>query len=65
MMINNNYELPDKLKLPHTEIDENGNAHPHPGYMMKKCLKCRCMFISAVTSPFNTCGRKICEIAKT
>ena len=60
-----NWELPEKLKLPHPETTEDGITHQHLGYEIRKCVKCRCMFIAAVVSPFNICGRKTCEEVKT
>ena len=65
MSISPDWQLPDKLKIPHLEINENGLQHQHLGYEMRKCAKCRCLFVSAIISPFNLCGRKICEEAKT
>jgi len=46
----------------HLEVNEDGAAHRHPGYVMRKCPKCgRESPIAKDGREYSTCGRPECE----
>lgn len=42
--------IPENLKIPHIETNDDGHQFHHPGYCEIKCLKCGKFFIIANTT---------------
>ena len=60
-MLQDEYKkLPSGWNIPHLEMNEDRHKSAHPGYVIKKCIKCKNEFITAKSNLDLTCGRHGC-----
>lgn len=53
--------IPENLKIPHAEINEDGRRSQHPGYIEIRCPKCGKDFVIAASVNVTFCGRPKCR----
>ncbi len=52
--------IPENLKVPHIETNEDGKQSEYPGYIEIKCQRCGKYFIVAKNASVSFCGDPKC-----